>query len=186
MKYSEAIEKLRESNKNIILTGAQRSGTRIATRMIAQDLGILYVDERAYKIFNDRKFASLFANKKERFVVQSPAMSHICHTIEDAIIVFMTRDIYDILKSQERLGWKPETELGQQTPCLDRFPELVKPWQPACVMKRIVWEAAQKPLDDERYSVEYESLSEHPLWVDKEERTDFRIAQTGKKTRRRK
>src|SRR5579875_68345 len=59
----------------IVVTGPQRSGTRIAARMIAADTGHRFVDETEFLIKDEARFRALFRSPGgEAFVVQAPHM----------------------------------------------------------------------------------------------------------------
>jgi hypothetical protein len=153
----------------ILVTGPQRSGTRIAARMIAQDTGHHYVDE------NDIYVDSLNAlckwlKKDDKIVVQCPALMRYVHHLvdQDVLVVVMRRDLEDIWASQERIGWDAA------------WPELIRYGMPnnsPAFIKYHGW-MEQKRRFDQYIEIEYESLRDHPLWVDKERRANFGPLQT--------
>ncbi len=82
----------------IIVTGPQRSGTRLASHIIARDTKLNYVDEFDYSI-----------NVEPNSVIQSPALLkaavELSFTFPTAKFAFMYRNVDDILKSLERIEW---------------------------------------------------------------------------------
>jgi len=137
--------------KNIIVSGCHRSGTTICAQMIASDLMIRFVDETEFNFFNTDKFYALL-NENEKKVIQAPSMFEETMKIndKDTIIVYMNRDINDILKSKERL------DITDKENCLDKL----------------------KVISKIPIVINYEDLSGHDLWLDKETRKDFLVKQT--------
>jgi len=160
-------ESLKKYNK-ILVTGPQRSGTRIAAKMIAADTGYTYLDEEEFNVSNRDKLRKIF--KRGDIVVQCPAISAWIQdfSANDTLIIFMMRDIDDILASQKRIGWGDKTELskyGKKRGVISKI-------------KYDVWEKEQKPKVENWLEVEYESLSGHPLWIAKNKRINFKYNQT--------
>ena len=90
-------EWLRDFSK-IIVTGPQRSGTRICAKMIAHDTRHRYVDESEIGVDSLYRLWSLLRNER-RFVVQCPALCRHVHLFgsADTAIVLMRRDVKDIV-----------------------------------------------------------------------------------------
>jgi len=150
----------------ILVTGPQRSGTCITARCIAQDLGYKYVDEDdiGWRDASQNKENRLLAITQEGqgIVVQAPACAHICTVIgtqDDVAVVFVMRQVEDILASQERIGW-PYEDVE-----LNKYPEEYR-LGTAAETKYAYWEGVQKPLIRHPFEVEYESLRGHPLWIE--------------------
>jgi hypothetical protein len=156
--------------KYILVTGPQRSGTRIAAKIIAHDVGHRYVDET--EIHTDSLYTLVWLlSGDERVVVQCPALSRYVHFFgdrDDVLIVWMVRARWDIKASQERIGW--EWELLEQF----RYDTT----RPIAQAKHRYWAFTQRPVIKHWYEVHYEKLSDHPLWVPKERRADFTFNQT--------
>ena len=155
----------------VIVTGPQRSGTTICAKMIAADLGYKFYPEERVGIRLPSALWEL-VDKEHRFVVQCPAL---CHCIEefsadDVAIVLMRRDVADIVASEERIKFQRK-----------RAPELTQYGRKDGVLSEVrydYWEKHQRPYIAHAFEIEYESLSEHPLWVPKEQRVDFGPRQT--------
>lgn len=167
----EIISRVRELNFNkVIVTGSQRSGTTISSKILAKELGYELIDENFFEIDNLFLFFKLLS-EKEKFVIQSPALSHLCHKFpSDIFIVFMMRDFVDIEKSASRINWALDGyESGKF------FIENEKSWE----VKRRIWYKWQKPnLIDRCAELEYENMRSHPLWIEKESRVNFLPKQT--------
>jgi len=157
----------------ILVTGPQRSGTRICAKMIAKDTGHLYIDELKIHIDSLYLLAS-WQKKKEAIVVQCPSLSRYIHLIAnkpEIAVVWMLREMNDIYASQKRIGWAGEAIERM------RYEEYSKDL-PIARIKLDYWRKVQKPKIKNAFEVEYESLSSHRLWLDKEERVNFRSNQT--------
>lgn len=161
----------------IIVTGPQRSGTTICAKMIANDLGYIYVDEEELKVDNSDYLTDRLKeliHSGDRFVVQCPALCRYVHEVghcKDTAIIFMKRNLDEILKSQERIGWDVEE------------PEELKRYgdeavSPIAQVKHDFWQDHQKWKIFYWFEVEYSSLSAHPMWVPAWQRTKFRARQT--------
>jgi len=148
----------------ILVTGPQRSGTRIAAHIIAEDTGYDYVDEGYFGTFKSQRFDEL-VNGNERIVVQCPAVARWIHeySADDVLVVFMRRDVDDIIASQERIGWTERYEWGE----LQNYDAEDGP---IAQVKYDFWERHQKPHVEHWLEIAYESLREHALWVPKDKR----------------
>ncbi len=155
---------------SIVVTGPQRSGTRIAAKMIAHDTGFLYVDESDYGVVDVDKWQDIV--EAGGVVVHCPFMSHLVHQLpKDVGVVFMFRNVDDIIKSQIRIKWD-----GIQSTLLN-YRLYPHEWLDASTIKYMYWSRVQHPVLRERgVGVTYESLSEHPLWI--EDRDGFKWNQT--------
>ena len=164
--------------KKIMVTGPQRSGTTICARMIAHDLGLRYIDEdgvgwKSASVMDENALCRLF-RLETGFVVQAPAAAHICHqfSAEDTAIVFMFRNINDIIASQTRIGWPYEdVELSKYGAAHG----------PIAQVKYEYWREVQKPQIIHPFEIHYKSLATHPLWVPKAERSNFKPRQYRRK-----
>lgn len=151
----------------IIVTGPQRSGTRIGAKMIAHDLKYEYIDEADFKISREELFFSILKNKKN-IVIQAPAMFYKIRDFpkREVAVVMMMRDIKDIKASEKRVNWKGKP--AEQN-------RLKTNHHPAEAKYRI-WEEIKHDLD--YHELYYEDLKEHKLWVPKEKRKNFKTNQT--------
>lgn len=155
----------------IVVTGPQRSGTRIAARMIAADTGHRFVDECDFLI----KDRSLFlrALDQDNVVVQAP---HMLKDVVDGLpvevfVVLMRRDLDQIHASEKRIRWA-EDLLGNTTE-LRKFG--LSEGDSAAV-KYEYWDAHHKHVPF--MEVDYESLRAHQMYVPAQLRKDFGPLQT--------
>lgn len=197
MKYSTILKKLQKFNK-IIVSGPQRSGTTIATEIIAYDLGLTairedFLDQLGTRINSDHLQLWLDTiQNRHHFTLQCPKMSHYLHHLakqKDVAVIFMARDLSDIISSQTRIsqqsapGWQQLKEPEYKS----YYKELVhaedidfRPdWnQPAAQIKYEFWHQFQKPQLQHPYDLDYDSLKHHPLWVNQSQRGQFHHRQT--------
>ena len=160
----------------VLVTGPQRAGTRICSKMIAGDLKYEFVDENDIYVDSLNRLWRL-VETGDHLVVQCPALCSFVHLLTDRqyvtnperiAVVFMLRDPKDILASQRRINW------GWETPELMRYNAV---GIDACCVKRYEWDRRKSTVSNS-YEVEYESLAEHPLWVAKDQRAEFAPVQT--------
>jgi Coenzyme PQQ synthesis protein D (PqqD) len=159
--------------KKILVTGPQRSGTRICARMIAHDTGYKYIDEKVLGVDSFYKLFSLF-DSNLCCVVQCPALCRHVHMFsrDESAIVLMRRNVKDIIASQERIGWNWEK------------PELARYDCSAGVIAEVkyeFWDKEQRPRIEHSFEIAYDSLAGHPLWVPKNMRGNFGPDQTESK-----
>lgn len=155
----------------IVVTGPQRSGTRIAAKMLAQDTGHRFVDERRFGVFDEKRWREEL--QAERVVVQSPTMLKeiVDNPPSGIFVVLMRRDLAEIHASMHRVGWDRDP-LGNAT-------ELKKFGLTDCDSAQIkydYWASHEKAAPF--LELEYESLRQHPLFVLDDHRRNFEIAQT--------
>jgi hypothetical protein len=160
----------------ILVTGPQRAGTRICSKMIAYDLEYTFVDEDEICVDSLNRLWRL-VESGDHLVVQCPALCSFVHLLTDqqyvtnpecVAVVFMLRDPKDILASQRRINW------GWETPELMRYNAA---GIDACCVKRYEWNRRKATVPNS-YEVEYESLAGHSLWVPKDQRKEFAPVQT--------
>lgn len=162
----------------VLVTGPQRSGTRITAKMIAHDTGHTYIDEDKIACDSLYKLAILIENARKNaraIVVQCPALCHVVHefSCSDILVVMCVRKEEDIIASQKRINW--EWEYIEQM----NYPFQVLDHWPICRVKYAWWHTHQRIACGEHWTeVYYDQLSEHPLWVPKERRVNFRFNQT--------
>jgi hypothetical protein len=155
----------------IVVTGPQRSGTRIAAKMIAADTGHAFVDEMEFAIKDAGAFGEVL--RREGIVAQAP------HMLKDLVdeppagtfIVLMRRDLGRIHASEHRIRWA-EVYGGNITE-LAKFG--LSEGDPA-TLKYAYWDSRPKLVPF--LELEYEALRSHPLWVPDEQRHDFGPLQT--------
>ena len=181
----------------VVVTGPQRSGTQIATKIIADcmewppvdedelnrghnDHGMKNHDERYFKWVNDPTHQST--------VLHCPRISHACHlTPKPTLVVFMMRDVDEIVASDKhRISkykqgyWAGPRRSGTPVQSVfiaksRQYSKLFynhKPldkWEvPQAVYD--VWHNIQKKHDFNYYELEYNLLKNHRLWVPLDQR----------------
>lgn len=156
-----------------MVTGPQRAGTRICAQMIAFDTGYRFVDELDFKVNHFPKFINMFSC--ENVVVQAPGLSHRAVSVskfKNSLIVFMRRDVKDIVASQKRISW-----IGKEVEYGNYGLPATHPIEVSQV-KYNFWDNFQKRDIDDYLEIDYNSLSKHPFWVPKKFREDFGPFQT--------
>ena len=164
---------------HIIVTGPQRSGTRIAAQMIAKDTDYTYIDEM--DIYGS-SIAMLIdkMHKNKHTVAQCPQLSNIAHMWpKDVFIIFMIRKIEDIINSQKRINWGLWEVMEKQN---YRHTNLNMSL-PIANIKYMYWYSHQKPAlvkqgHNNFLELEFETLKNHPMWIDKPQRTNFQWNET--------
>jgi len=138
--------------------------------MVAQDTEYQLVEESVYGCHDENHWRQI-VNDGGNIVIHCPAMCHLLHEFVDderVAVIFMIRDIRDIITSQERIDWTQKEEVR----------ELAKygaNYGPVCLVKYDYWEQVQRDLfpEERRLETEYESLAGHSLWIPREARGRF-------------
>jgi len=177
--YKQFIELIRQSDlsRKIIVTGPQRSGTRIASQMIASDLYLDFIDERKFGATNFEMFLKVIKSHTT-CVIQAPDMSAQLSLLrnKEIVVVYMIRDIQDIIKSEKRIGWDDNS---LRIKYKKYFPGFYDDKKPISQIKYEVWNEKQKyELVNPFFEIQYESLKDHKMWVNKENRKNFKWHQT--------
>lgn len=159
------------THPKIVVTGPQRSGTRIGAKMIAADTGHAFVDEMEFAIKDVAAFWEVL--RRDNIVVQAPHMLKdlVDDPPPDIFVVLMRRDLDQIHASEQRIQWA-EVYGGNKTE-LARFG--LTEGDPAAV-KYGYWDSHTKSVPF--LELEYEALRRHPLWVDDDQRRGFGPLQT--------
>lgn len=93
------------SQPHIVVIGPQRSGTTIATAMIAHDTGHTAYYEEDFDIENTQLWRSLI--KRKNVVVQCPTMFlPACHLPADYHVICVKRPLSEIRRSEKRIEWQ--------------------------------------------------------------------------------
>lgn len=159
----------------ILVSGPRRSGTRIASKMIASNTSHKYIDEDNFKVSNLKLFEE-FINSKSPLVIQCPSMSYRIekYSAPDTLIVFMLRDLKDIVASQTRIGWAWWNKKN-----FKNYPNYkLRTRASLAGAVYAYWEKKQKNKIQNYSELEYELLSNHKLWIAKEKRINFKHNQT--------
>jgi hypothetical protein len=157
--------------KKIVVTGPQRSGTRIGAKMIAADTGHQFVDEAEFLIKDSDLFREFL--QRDGVVVQAPHMLKdvVDDPPEGVFIVLMRRDLDQIHASAARIRWAED--FGGNTTELKKF-GLTE--GDSAAVKYDYWDSHEKSAPF--LEVPYESLQAHPMYVPDEQRKSFGHWQT--------
>lgn len=161
-------ESLKEFN-NIVISGPQRSGTRITAKVIAHDTGKTYIDEKDIN-YHDFRLLEYYI-KQGNSIIQCPGLCRILHHIKDksTLIIMVRRPIDEIINS-ERRHWDKEAEKQ----------ELLKYAHSNGIISRIkyaFWGKVQKPiLLEGGREIKYHNLENHKLFI--KNRKGFKWDQT--------
>jgi len=147
-------------HNRIFVVGPQRSGTRIAMLMIANDTGHAPIDERVFACDCLSRFYEVVrATHGGQAVIQAPGMTRWIHKfVEPAdAVVFMQRDLAAIHASEQRIDWEYEYVEAVKYGAGDMTSSAEK--------KIAFWRSYQMHNIANSYTVKYDTLAEHPLWV---------------------
>lgn len=176
----------------VLVTGPQRSGTRIAAKMVAADLGYRFADERVVKVGNVRKALDVLQAGAETggVVLHAPALCAESHLLWDRellpvsiSVLIVIRDVEAIAASCRRIKWSATGEIDKYRSRSEFWPYL-KPNVHVAQWKYDVWRLYQRPLiqtlvgDGYYYSIHYDDLNYHDLWVPAEDRDGWEWDQT--------
>src|SRR4030067_677868 len=154
---------------NVVISGPQRSDTRIAAKIVAADINKTFIDEKEIN-FHDFRLLEWYL-QKNNVVIQCPALCHKLHEIKSpsTLIVIVRRPVEEILDS-ERRKWDE----------VSRLQELYKYGYSEGIISRIkyeYWDTVQKPiLGDRAGEINFHELSTHQLYIDN--RSEFKWDQT--------
>lgn len=156
-----------------MVTGTQRSGTRIASEVIAHETGYHRFDENSFGVHSLRAFEKQLQNKTG--VWHCPSLAYKIHRYSDTdtAIVWMLRNPKDVLKSQKRIdwiGWKSKGEYARYNVVQDKHNR-----ENIYEFKLWFWRSFQKELIHNPIELEYESLKGHTLWINENDR-DYKTA----------
>lgn len=159
---------------SIVVIGAQRSGTQIASKIMAMALGKAFVHENEFDVHDFDKMMDML----DSTVVHAPALSHrVLDIPNDTGVVFVVRAFKDIIASQERVGWSHE--MAERKKYLRQFGIALNDPRPICEIKHDVFFEYHYKLMNTEY-LNYSWLESYVLFVDKEDRKNFTTWQTEK------
>jgi hypothetical protein len=143
--------------------------------MISEDTGHWFVGEEEFGVDSVNRLWKILQISRS-IVVQCPAMSVYANLLArhdpEMAVVMMRRDLDDIKASEERIRWRWEM------PELIRLQTLMG-GSTSAALKYGAWDSYQKEdLEGQAYEVEFESLSQHGLWIAKPGRLRFGPRQT--------
>lgn len=150
-----------------------RSGTRICARMIAEDTGLEFIDETEWGIIDIPKLKHII-KYRDNFVIHA----NCAYAIADELpwlVIWVNRNLDDVKASMDNIKG-------------DRYKILQNMWNDKPTpkelsmtrQKRLELFAKVIPKIKNYKELEYEDLKQHPLWLDKEDRTNFYWLQTKK------
>lgn len=179
--------------KKIIITGPHGSGTKITSKIIAEDFDLEYVrGEYAWGLdeYYDSNGIITYHQTLEEKNYSMFAPSQSCHLhrisdiLSDVLVVFMYKNVKEIEQYTKRNPFVRnqshvyEMSVYKQM-ILEDFPE------DATILKEsiedityYIWEKHQRKLIPNWIEIEHSSLDGHKLWINKEERKDFKEWQT--------
>jgi len=170
-----------KSHKKILVTGPHRAGTTIAATMIAHDTqSFLALEEKCWLPGQDLQLLDWWMNDyKGSVVCQAPFAADQCHVYKNALVVFMHRDLSDIKKSQQRMFSEDHEDINWERiqRAETRKYHTGQLGRPIAQIKYEQWQEQKQDLPY-HLDLEYESLKDHELWVDKEDRKAFHVRQT--------
>lgn len=176
----------------VLVTGPQRSGTRLAAKMCAADLGYGYYDERTFDIDNLTSAISIM--HRGGVVLQGPGLCAESHLLWDprlvglnVVTIVVRRRLDEIIASCERIKWKADDEIRKYLSRPEFEPYLtegahVAQWKYTVydgyqrrVMQAMTCGSAGPPA---YLTIDYDDLSAHDLWVPAEDRAGWEWDQT--------
>ena len=188
--YNENI--IKKGYEKIVVVGPHRSGTTFTCKAFAQTLAYKEIDEAEFKVNDVYLFRELFSEKN--IVLQAPSLTHRIHTLvgKNDLVVFMVRRWSDIVKSVYRKNGKISNWVFVDTMYeVEKHNYFLADHKTSQIYAEHVdrnsyylditykmWKYYQSALIPNSIALEYESMSEHPLWLDKEKRKDFQPKQT--------
>lgn len=177
----------------VMVTGPQRSGTRIAAKMAAVDLGYCFADEREIQVGKLRQAVEVLvsgAHMGGGVVLHAPALCAESHLLWDrnlcpvrVAVVVVIRDLNEIAASCRHLKWSATGEINKYRGRPEFAPYLISGAHVA-QWKYDVLQLYQRPLirtlvgEGYYYSVGYRDLKHHDLWVPDHERVGWEWDQT--------
>jgi hypothetical protein len=180
MNINNILEKLRKYKK-IYVTGPQRSGTTFTAKYLSKTLGYKHIDEHDFGTHDFNSMVNV-VKSTECFVIQCPAQTHNILNFpmdNDSIVVFMIRDVYDIITSEHRIDWHQRGAEGRERKkYMDSFNKYTKPYLPISIIKYKVWDDIQKPSLNNYLELSYDLLKTTDMWIDKDKRKNFKNKQT--------
>ena len=182
MRLGKLVRKLRRFDR-IAVVGPQRSGTNVATVILAEELGYQAIRENNLSRYPSTFVELALFGSAKPVVVQATSVTERCHLFPASVaVVYMMRNLDDIQASQRRIKWSAEAKFRHfQSILMDRRGRECLKKRPGSLaeLRYLCWKW-QKKLLKNPYELEYESLSGSPLWIPKEERQDFYMLQVMK------
>jgi hypothetical protein len=179
MKIAESYTELIETcsrYKKILVSGPQRSGTTFTAKEIARVLKYKYVDEEEVG-WHDYDEISYKLSIEDDVVLQAPGAVYMLDKLlenKDILLVFMRRDLYSIIKSQERIKWEDEENQKNLFKSIDYITDYS---QPISYIKYKFFEQNIQERFKNVICMDYDKMDQSPKWIN--ERQNFSHRQTG-------
>ena len=169
----------------IVVSGCQRSGTTILTKMIAHTLGYTKLDEFQIYPHNLKNLHETL--KRDGVVIHSPQLTSQLHQIvaPSTCVVWINRPFGEIRKSINRIGWQIEEEERKKHERFRKVAKNINYNQPIERVKHDFWQWQKKRMKVDWIEHKYESkyMKSHVLFRDSEQRKDFNPKQTSEDNR---
>ena len=168
----------------IVVSGVQRSGTHIMTKILAKELGWSYVYNSDYNTNITGDWAKMVLHSKS-IVLHCPQMTHLLHLVpDDVAVVYMYRPLDEIEVSFDRVNpGEVACSITSQMLFYSQMPGVFgqQKGEKWTLVRNTYWEGYQRfILRGRGFSFYYHDLEEHPLFVGKPERTGWTMNQTEK------
>lgn len=179
-----------KQHKKILVSGPQRSGTRICSFMVSADTEIERIDEvKAPNLFvagQELAYVKSLVQERDEFVLHCPPFSRWLHEVSGVAVVLMRRATTDIIKSERRINWRKDRQELEYAKYgywrWRRKPGLERTFKPISEIKYEYWDNVQKEQTEYAFEVNYDDLMQHPLWVPPEKRKNFSWSQISNET----
>ena len=185
-------ESLFKGYKRIIIVGPQRSGTTFTSQALSNTLKFRNVDEGEFSVRDVNMFRNIM--KQENIVIQAPAMTCRIQALigKDDLVVFMSRKWSDIVKGVHRKNrslsnWiLMETMFDAERYYFNEYGNTAGKFFDKHVNKNSyyldayynMWKHYQSKIIPNCITLKYESMKNHPMWLDKSQRKNFGDKQT--------
>jgi hypothetical protein len=176
----------------IVIVGPQRSGTTFTSQALSETLSFRNVDEGEFDVRNVELFKNIFREKN--IVVQAPAMTCRIQKFvgEKDLVIFMVRKWSDIVKSLYKKNGRisnwiiMDTLYDVEKFYFTEYDSNAEKFYNNHVDRDSyyldayykMWKHYQKDIIPNAISLEYESMKNHPTWIDKKHRKNFHEKQT--------
>jgi hypothetical protein len=156
--------------KKILVTGPQRSGTTIASKIISHELGLTWLKEESVEVDRLDLFFKIHFSAAN-YVLQAPGVCHLCHVLPVDAIVFMWRASKDIKESVDRIGWMKHNRYE-----CEKYYKL-RGDAPSWLIKKKIYRTFQVHNIRNPFTISYQSLRDHQFYVQPEVRKGFHCRQ---------
>tara|TARA_B100000424_G_scaffold107325_1_gene80760 strand:+ start:235 stop:789 length:555 start_codon:yes stop_codon:yes gene_type:complete len=159
----------------IIVTGCQRSGTTIASLILANSKQYILVEDDKWQPSQEGvfKLKSLMDSGRDKFIIQSPTALYnfhfIYHLIPDIHWVGVKRDKNKIIQSMKRVKWMQEA-----------YPDYISFYNHHIRYMNHLWGLLKQLLPKDNWTeVQYpQELQDYPEFIPDNLRSDFTVKQT--------